>query len=607
MALFEDPGTLRRAVESSAVPVLEALEANSALLARERGRFDAESPPPYASSTEDDPDLDPGYLPDRDLQKIMDAPLTDEEIETVAEIAIQHYYAGRKIWGEHRGQLKYLENAFEVPGPDPPLTYLLRSHVHEHRLHLLARSAVRKRWQALGVWNDDWGTLKSDDHHIEGIPWHSCTRGDDGKILEWEWAKQDIPHDETHPAWRAVLLRRGLKRGEHLVPPPRRNPSRDSSAGERDSFITSRPWFQFSLCLAEEIQRASRLTARQMSRANLPRPLQRVMRAQWEKQGLWKPQWDLHRPSVRPGWKWPHESPSPEPEEFEEYDADALEEDLSPFERDEYKRLGPKPPEKSALEFFPWWLQDFVQEREEHETLKREGKTTEPPPRYSRAAAKVKTTARRIKSSAEPTRRSSRVLKMQEKQQRELAEKEEKEEQERRAREAAAAAKQTASKGKTTAKGIRPAARGAKTAAKDTTKSMVRGPKAGLKGTAKPLARGVNAAAKGTTRTTVKDTKTSVRGVKAATKSTTKPLAQGAKATAKGTTRTAAKDTKTLAGTSAKTAAKGARTAAKDANTSVRGTRTAAKGATRAAAAKGATTSSEGSKTPARGTKRKRR
>lgn len=363
MAAFEDPDALRRDLHASAFPTLQALEANPAMLDRSRRRFDHESPPPYASSTEEESEPEPDHVSRTTIEKVLDEPLSEAELDNLGEIAIRQFYAGRKMWGEYKAELHHLDLFCDVYGVDPPLTRLLKYRIHKQRLHILARSGVRRRWQTFGVWNNDWGAVdctKPNRRFSES----ECVLDDDGKPWAWDWVEKDIARDKTHPAWRAVrLLRAGLRREEFPVPPPRHNLTSGSSASEKESFITSRPWFQFVISVNEENIRLSRLSRAQLQRADLSRSLFQIVRERWESKGLWRSSWDRRRPDGNAGWKWPHESPSPEPENYVNYDPDALDKHLSPSELDEYERIVPTPPNTPPTDLWPFWHPEEEKDR----------------------------------------------------------------------------------------------------------------------------------------------------------------------------------------------------------------------------------------------------
>ncbi|KAJ3492575.1 hypothetical protein NLG97_g5296 [Lecanicillium saksenae] len=376
MAAFRDSTVAQRELHAATVPTLAAFEANLALLERVRSRFDYDSPPPYTSSTEDEGE------PDSDF------------VDGVGQRAIPHYEAGLQLFGEYMAEYDHLQWFSKVYLVNPELTRLLKYRVTKNRLHILARASVRKRWQTLGVWNDQWGSISSREKTMD--PKRNVIRDEKGKIWTWEWQPEDAPHDKTHPAWRAALLRAGLRRGECPMPPPRQNLTSASSDGERESFITSRPRFQFTLSLLEESTRWSRLSMAQIRRANLGSNLD-VVKKRWQNKGIWKSEWDKHRPNGEVGWKWRHESRSPEPERYLDFKSN-MEQELSPSELEEYERIVPSTPSTPASELWPDWKPE-----KESAKWKRDKKLAEAPPQYRKTAAKPK----RTKSSAAPPRKQS--------------------------------------------------------------------------------------------------------------------------------------------------------------------------------------------------------
>lgn len=203
-------------VQAAAMPTLEAFEVNPNLLDRRRRRLNQDSPPPYMSPTEGENETESDLFNMPQTLNIVDTPLSEEELNKVGKMAIVHYEAGLRLFKEYMAERDHLETFSRVFLISPKLTYLLKYQVTGQRLHILARAAVRKRWQALGVWSDAWGAI-----NCEKVP-IGCKTGtvkdEGGQVWAWEWQSENSLHDKTHPAWRAALLRAGLRREEFSVP-----------------------------------------------------------------------------------------------------------------------------------------------------------------------------------------------------------------------------------------------------------------------------------------------------------------------------------------------------------------------------------------------------
>ncbi len=156
-----------------------------------------------------------------------------------------------------------------------------------------------------------------------------------------------MEHDRTHPVVRALELRRGMRLDDHSPTIPRSRLGEDASASQAESFITSRPWFMYSLEAHERRQRQQRLPHRVLfPDKRFPRPTNVSLPSvtqRWVKRGDWKEDWPSRRnPNGLIGWKWRHESPSPGPEDHDRLDDPAM--DLTPSEVDALEAIRPPTP-----------------------------------------------------------------------------------------------------------------------------------------------------------------------------------------------------------------------------------------------------------------------
>ncbi|KAG7287131.1 hypothetical protein NEMBOFW57_006636 [Staphylotrichum longicolle] len=113
-----------------------------------------------------------------------------------------------------------------------------------------------------------------------------------------------------------MRLRQNLGFGEYAAPPPRARLRSDALTSEAEIFIMSRPWFIHAIEANEFEERRHRIPVEQRGRPD-PEGENTVTRW-WKERGAWKDDWevpgDQHRPV--PGWRWRHESPSPEREDL---------------------------------------------------------------------------------------------------------------------------------------------------------------------------------------------------------------------------------------------------------------------------------------------------
>lgn len=113
----------------------------------------------------------------------------------------------------------------------------------------------------------------------------------------------------------------------------------DVHVDDREFLITSRPWYVWELEVAEEGVRLKR----DPINSEIHHRQRENVTTRWKEKGYWKDSWgDL------PGWKWRHESSSPEP-------ADPNDMDFTPSEIDALEEIPPPtpPPKPSSLDGLP--------------------------------------------------------------------------------------------------------------------------------------------------------------------------------------------------------------------------------------------------------------
>ncbi|KAK3309294.1 uncharacterized protein B0T15DRAFT_22 [Chaetomium strumarium] len=143
-----------------------------------------------------------------------------------------------------------------------------------------------------------------------------------------------------------MQLRDNLAYGEHATPPPRSSLGDDASATESESFIISRPWFMYWAESFEFMTRSHRIPWDRRGHHE-PEQESRVERW-WKERGEWKSDWEV------PGWKWRHESPSPEPEDLSPLITDDM--DFTPSEVDALEAVPPPSPPP------PWYMRSILPE-----------------------------------------------------------------------------------------------------------------------------------------------------------------------------------------------------------------------------------------------------
>ncbi|KAI1347199.1 hypothetical protein F5Y01DRAFT_307762 [Xylaria sp. FL0043] len=311
MPPFVDRFQLQQAVSSQAVPALEAIAANDNL--RSLRRFERDEPPPYASSTEseelDDVDIFPppqgGPMPE-ELKAIMERPLTNDELHFITLHLEPFVYPDKIYYREAKREHDRLGSYHR--GPRPLMFQRLNG---QRRQGVIVRHLVKRRWEKLGIWNPDWG-----------FAGRKVQPRDDARRWKWAWQQHERPGADTDPGApdryarelveRALRLRQALRHGEHAPVLPRSHPGPDTTAAQAEAFLISRPWFIFEVEVAEQFERYYRLSIQ--DRQRYPRSIRRQVVERWKERGDWRDEFD--RTDWVTGWKWRHESPSPEPEDL---------------------------------------------------------------------------------------------------------------------------------------------------------------------------------------------------------------------------------------------------------------------------------------------------
>ncbi|AEO61386.1 hypothetical protein MYCTH_2311488 [Thermothelomyces thermophilus ATCC 42464] len=351
-----DEAQIHNALRNEALPELARLAGDQRLRERALDRFDRDEPPPYLSSTDDEEYLEnelplgsdgSGVL--QEFVDLMKQPLTDAERDTVA---MDLHFSGKVYQPGHRYHQEAVIEAQRIrrvcrelrPANAEAQKFLdFQGRAGDERLNILVRRNIKRRWRKLGVWNPQWG--------IPGRR-NGTNPDDDASKWKWRWQHGDAAAEWTpsatataanpkHPITRALALRQGLLHGEHAPVPPRSRLPDDASASQAESFIISRPWFVFMAEYFEERERFYRIPP--MKRRHYREPIAKPVIERWKSRGDWRDEWDQPvEGAYVPGWKWRHESPSPEPEDLTPLETMDLE--FTPSEVDALEAIRPPTP-----------------------------------------------------------------------------------------------------------------------------------------------------------------------------------------------------------------------------------------------------------------------
>ncbi|KAK7398461.1 hypothetical protein QQX98_012148 [Neonectria punicea] len=301
MPPFFDILQIEAAIQRQALPALERFAANPNLRRPSLlpGASQQQQPPPESYDFE-----------------ALAEPLNNEELVVAASFAqreMKAYSPGERFLAEAAVEHDRTTRFWRSESCNWPTREFLKGPEGIIRYHIIVRRNIRKRWQKLGVWNPEWG-----------IPGRMNKQpNDDTSKWKWkwqhgssaaEWHPRPDPNDH-HPVTRAVRLRKGIRCGEHVPPRPAVHLGEDATSSQAESFIMSRPWFMY---LVEAGERAAKLRDFDFSDPRRHQgPRAKPVREWWEERGDWREEWcglGTRKPGL--GWKWRHESPSPEPEDL---------------------------------------------------------------------------------------------------------------------------------------------------------------------------------------------------------------------------------------------------------------------------------------------------
>lgn len=348
---------IANALRNQALPRLEHLAHNPSLLDRDVTRFDRDEPPPYTSSTEVDEERELSWLSRGPIEslsdeamRIIDPPLDDKErVGAAANLAYSKgiHRPGPRYEKEVELEKGRIESWARCKANEDASNYLYqlgpakKMRAGQERVNILARRNIKRRWKKLGVWNQHWGipawatTPRPDDEWRDWL-WRWEQEG-----YEWEIGPDVLSTNRQHPVVRCLNLRRDLSRTDHCPVPPRSHLEDDAPKSQAEAFLISRPWFVHEVAMTENFERSRRLN--EIYRPPWPKPPVPDVTEVWKQLGEWKESWGAWRGDDLAGWKWRHESPSPEPEDLSAFN-DMATLELTPSEADALDAVRPPSP-----------------------------------------------------------------------------------------------------------------------------------------------------------------------------------------------------------------------------------------------------------------------
>jgi hypothetical protein len=191
----------------------------------------------------------------------------------------------------------------------------------ELRLRIMACCTIRRRWEAMGIWNPtlevpiltgtlglapDWPWPSSDPKPHYGLP---------SKVATWAWPSrtQELWHERSvrkylegngewvnpNSQWKLIA---GSDVGENLADHPLRPVSKDN----REEFLVGQTWYRFELEVAELTIKAQRVHPNLMSAYDYAYG---EVVARWKQRRAWQDWW-----VSGPAWDPPEGVTLPEPE-----------------------------------------------------------------------------------------------------------------------------------------------------------------------------------------------------------------------------------------------------------------------------------------------------
>lgn len=249
-------------------------------------------------------------LADIDLDGLLRKPLSDQEIEVIqSHMSINQPF--HRYSAEQRQESERISRAWKR-GDE-------QSRAKNLTMRIMIRHTIKKRWTCLGVWDPKTGVP-------DGVFWGPRS---------WPWWDSALEYKENPEgcAIRLYLQRKRSREDNLALQALGDHGLANVQSDDGGSPIASRPWFVWEMDVAEE--QAKLLRNPKMSFDEAYELARASVTTKW--QDLWKESWSdkISRDGSGvwthyPGWKWRHESPSPEPPdpndmEFTPSEVDALE------------------------------------------------------------------------------------------------------------------------------------------------------------------------------------------------------------------------------------------------------------------------------------------
>ncbi|OAA55703.1 hypothetical protein ISF_07808 [Cordyceps fumosorosea ARSEF 2679] len=267
----------------------------------------------------------PAELPE-DLLGIMDGALTQQEATTIAAELAGLLRPGYVYWVAATMEKNRIDRRMRpwiYKKYDQERRYvndIFEGRLGTHRLGVLVRHNIKRRWGALNIWNPKWG-----------FAGRSMLASDDANAWQWPWeppmhqgfAHSEFLRDAYYETLIALVLRQRMGVHRHQEIPisayMSNEPFEPLSPADAEVWLITRPWVTFQIEVAEECMRYLRLSPEQR-RCHPHYPRGEVIKW-WKARGDWRDEFDnlvehglfSYVESVN-AWTWRCEYPSPEPE-----------------------------------------------------------------------------------------------------------------------------------------------------------------------------------------------------------------------------------------------------------------------------------------------------
>ena len=199
----------------------------------------------------------------------------------------------------------------------------------ELRAIIMARSTIRKRWEALGIWDPNWGA-PSGGPMFWDWPWRSSNANLEyvlpDEIMEFAWPtrEQECWWERTirlylqgKGEWKDPNAQWKLIDGEDVRDELSDQPQGLVSHGNKAALLTGQTWWRFELEAVEHTTKMLRVIPDREAASALARA---DVVAKWEQQGAWDDAWVNF-----PAWEPPAGVTLPAPESVNDMKLDDIE------------------------------------------------------------------------------------------------------------------------------------------------------------------------------------------------------------------------------------------------------------------------------------------